>query len=414
VEQTEFIGAAVTGYLLIAGILLELSGKFISASRQHQFAFIAIILLVIGIFPQLRLPLVAPGIIFHLGMMLLALHLSAYYSGTSKNSAHLYSLILYLAAVVLAPLSHTLFVDWSISRFFIMGGSWLLLLEMEKTVSGSSYSLRTVEKNLLWVWFVSAIMGLWETQVQLLPDLFFLVILVVHLEKRWPNISVPAPLIALYGMLIVWYAHYILSGIPGHILDISNVYPPSTVQLIMIGLVMLGLVIFGIRSKSISKQFLYLFLAQETLLLGTGMENFFVPSQELIGLQRILLFVSLVGLFVMIESTENEGLDKSHLSGLVLERPRFTTSVILAAIFFSLYPLVYIAGDSVKITLMLIAIVALSGGWTINLIRILFTRVDRKYRILRPSLSIWFTVVVTILWAAVVLLEIVSRNVLNA
>ncbi|MCF7825184.1 MAG: hypothetical protein K9N29_00915 [Candidatus Marinimicrobia bacterium] len=413
-EQTEFIGAAVTGYLLFSGILLEISGKFISASRQHQLAFIAIILLVIGIFPQLRLPLVAPGIIFHLGMMLFALHLSAYYSGTSKNSAHMYSLILYLAAVVLAPLSHTLFIDWSISRFFIMGGSWLLLLEMEKTVSGASYSLKTVEKNLLWVWFVSAIMGVWEAQVQLLPDLFFLLILVVHLEKRWPKISVPAPLIALYGMLIVWYVHYILSGIPGHFLAKSEAYPPSTPQLIIIGLVMVGLLIFGLRSKSISKQFLYLFLAQETLVLGTGLDNFFVPSEELIGLQRILLFVSLVGLFVMIESTENEGLDKSHLSGLVLERPRFTTSVILVSVFFSIYPLVYIAGDSIKVTLMLIAIVAVSGGWTINLIRILFTRVDRKYRILRPSLSIWSTVVFTILWAAVVLLEIASRNILNA
>ncbi|MCF7921266.1 MAG: hypothetical protein K9M55_01060 [Candidatus Marinimicrobia bacterium] len=413
-EQTEFIGAAVTGYLLFSGILLEISGKFISASRQHQLAFIAIILLVIGIFPQLRLPLVAPGIIFHLGMMLFALHLSAYYSGTSKNSAHMYSLILYLAAVVLAPLSHTLFIDWSISRFFIMGGSWLLLLEMEKTVSGASYSLKTVEKNLLWVWFVSAIMGVWEAQVQLLPDLFFLLILVVHLEKRWPKISVPAPLIALYGMLIVWYVHYILSGIPGHFLAKSEAYPPSTTQLIIIGLVMVGLLIFGLRRKSISKQFLYLFLAQETLVLGTGLDNFFVPSEELIGLQRILLFVSLVGLFVMIESTENEGLDKSHLSGLVLERPRFTTSVILVSVFFSIYPLVYIAGDSIKVTLMLIAIVAVSGGWTINLIRILFTRVDRKYRILRPSLSIWSTVVFTILWAAVVLLEIASRNILNA
>ena len=172
------ISAAVTGYLLISGILLQFSGRFISAARQHQLAFVSIIVLVAGIFPQLRLPLVAPGIIFHLGMMLFALHLSAYYSGTSKNSAHMYSLILYLAAVVLAPLSHHLFVEWSLSRFLIMGGTWLVLLELERTVSDKSYSLSTAEKNLLWVWFVSAVMGLWERQVQLLPDLFFLVILV--------------------------------------------------------------------------------------------------------------------------------------------------------------------------------------------------------------------------------------------
>ena len=407
------ISAVVTGYLLLSGILLQFSGKFISAARQHQLAFVSIIVLVLGIFPQLRLPLVAPGIIFHLGMMLFALHLSAYYSGTSKNSAHMYSLILYLAAVVLAPLSHHLFIEWTLSRFLIMGGTGLVLLELERTVAEKSYSLSIVEKNLLWVWFISAVMGLWERQVQLLPDLFFLVILVVHLEKRWPKLSVPAPLIALYGMLIVWYSHYTLSGIPGHVLDISNVYPPSNTQLILIGLAMIGLLVFGLRSRSFAKQFLYIFLAQETLLLGTGLENFFLPSQELIGLQRILLFVSMIGLFVMIESKEDEGLDKRGLCGLVFERPRFTNSVVLVALFFTFYPLVYIAGDSIIVTTMLIVIVFLSAGWTANLIRILYTRVDRDHRILRPSLSIWSTVVFTILWAAVVLLEIISREILS-
>ncbi|NQV42833.1 MAG: hypothetical protein HQ506_10800 [Candidatus Marinimicrobia bacterium] len=407
------ISAGVTGYLLLAGILMQYSGKFISASRQHQLAFVSIVVLVVGIFPQFRLPLVAPGIIFHLGMMLFVLHLSAYYSGTSKNSAHMYSLVLYLAAVVLAPLSHHLFIEWTLSRFLIMGGAWLVLLELERTVSEKSYSLSTVEKNLLWVWFISAVMGLWERQVQLLPDLFFLVILVVHLEKRWPKLRVPAPLIALYGMLIVWYGHYTLSGIPGHVLELSNVYPPSNTQLILIGLAMIGLLVFGLRSRSITKQFLYLFLAQETLLLGTGIENFFQPSQELIGLQRVLLFVSLIGLFVMIESNEDEGLDKKGLSGLVFERPRFTSSVVLVSLFFAIYPLVYIAGDSLIVTTMLIAIVGISIGWTARLLQILFTRVDRDYRILRPSLSIWSTVVFTILWAAVVLLEIVSRNILS-
>ncbi len=407
------ISAAVTGYLLLSGILVQFSGRFISAARQHMLAFVTIIILTVGIFPQLRLPLVAPGIIFHLGMMLFALHLSAYYSGTSKNSAHMYSLILYLAAVVLAPLSHDLFIEWSLSRFLIMGGTWLVLLELERTVANKSYSLSIVEKNLLWVWFVTAVMGLWENQVQLLPDLFFLVILVVHLEKRWPRLSVPAPLIALYGMLIAWHGHYTLSGIPGHVLGISNTYPPSNTQLILIGLAMISLLVFGLRSRSITKQFLYLFLAQETLLLGTGLENFFQPSQELIGLQRILLFVSLIGLFVMIESNENEGLDKAGLSGLVFERPRFTSSVILVSLFFAFYPLVYIAGDSFIVTAVLAGIVGVSVGWVFNLIRIIFTRVDRNYRILRPSLSIWSTVVFTILWAAVVLLENVSRNVLS-
>ena len=408
------ISAAVTGYLLLSGILLKTSGKFISASRQHQFAFVSIVVLILGIFPQLSLPQVAPGLKIHLGMILFVLQLSAYYSGTSKNSAHMFSLILLLAAVVLAPLSQYLFFEWSLSRFLIMGGTWLILLELERTVAAKSYSLSTAEKNLLWVWFISAIMGLWEDQVQMLPDLFFLVILLVHLEKRWARLSVPAPLITLYAMLIVWYGHYTLSGIPGYVSDISKAYPPSNTQLILIGITMIGLLVYGLRCRSISKQFLYLFLAQETFLLGLGLENYFHPSQELIGLQRMLLFVSLIGLFVMIESKQNEGLDQRGLGGLGFERPRFTSSVVLVSLLFAFYPLVYIAIDSLIVTSMLLGIVAVSGGWTVKLIHILFTREDREYRILRPSLSIWFTVVFTIMWATVVMLEVVSRSILSS
>lgn len=404
------INMAVTAYLLLSGLFVQLSGRIISASRQHQLAFVTIIVLIFGILPQLRQPMVAPGIIFHLVMMLFALHLSAYYSGTSKNSAHLYSLILYLGAIIMAPLSHALLADWSIFRFLVMGSAWLVLAELEKTVSGESYTLSLVEKNLLWVWFISAVMGQWEPQAKLLPDIFFPVILLVHMEKRWPKLSVPAPMIALYGMMIVWYGHFALSGIPGNALALSNIQPPSAAYIVILGLIMIGLVSFGLRGHSVTKQFLYLFLAQESLLLGLGIENIFLPSQELIGLQRVLLFVSLIGLFVMIESGEKEGLDKATLSGLVLERPRFTSSVILVSIFFAIYPLVYFPGQSMGINLILFLVVVIVSLWTAYLVRTLFTRVDREYRILRPSLSIWATVVFTILWAAVVVVEIASRN----
>lgn len=404
------INSAVTAYLLLSGLLLQLSRRFISVSRQHQLAFVSIIVLVFGLLPQLRLPLVAPGIIFHLGMMLFALHLSAYYSGTSKNSAHMYSLILYLGAVVIAPLAHPLFTDWSLSRFLIMGAAWLLLLEVEKTVSEESYTPTRVERNLLWVWFVTAVMGQWEPQARLLPDLFFPIILIVHLEKRWPKLSLPAPLTALYGMMIIWYGHFILSGAADHTLVLSRLQTPSLTQLTVMGCIMLGLVIYGMRSQSMTKQFLYLFLAQESLLLGLGVENFFIPTQELIGLQRVLLFVSLIGLFVMIESTEGEGLEKATLKGLFKERPRFTSSVLLVSGFFSIYPLVYLSRDSIGGNILIGILVLIGSAWTANLIRILFTSVEREYRILRPSLSIWATVVFTILWAAVVVLEIMSRN----
>jgi len=326
----------------------------------------------------------------------------------------MYSLVLYLAAVVIAPLSHAHLFEWSLTRFVIMGVTWLLILELERTVTEKSYRLKVVEKNLLWVCFVTAVIGLWEHQVQLLPDLLFLILLLVHLEKRWPKLSIPAPFIALYGMLIVWYAHYALSGISGHVHHISELLPPARGQLLLISLVIIGFLWYGLRSRSVTKQFLYLFFAQETLLLGTGLENFFLPSNELVGLQRILLFVSLTGLFVMIESRENEGLDEAHLSGLVRERPRFTSSVILVSVFFACYPLTYLTIDSWVVQIMLVGMVVIGGGWAANLIRILSARVDREYRILRPSLSIWSTVVFTILWSAVVLLELVSRNILGA
>jgi len=409
--QLEMISGAVTAYLLLSGLLVQLSHRVITASRQHQLAFVTIIVLIFGILPQLRQPLVAPGIIFHLAMMLFALHLSAYYSGTSKNSAHLYSLILYLAAIVIAPMSHLLFTDWSIFRFLLMGGAWMILAKVETTISGRSYTLSLVEKNLLWVWFISAVMGQWEPQAKLLPDLFFPVILLVHMEKRWPKLSVPAPMIALYGMLVAWYGHFALSGIPGGSAQtLGSLQALGTTNLTILALIVVCLVSFGLRGHSIAKQFLYLFLAQEVLLLGLGFENFFLPSQELIGLLRVLLFISLIGLFVMIESGENEGLDKATLRSLVWERPRFTSSVILVSVIFAIYPLVYVSSGINGSNLLLFLLVLIVSAWTANLVRTLFTRVNRDYRILRPSLSIWSTVVFTILWAAVVLVEIVSRN----
>lgn len=409
----EVISAATTLYLLLSGALLRFSGRFISSSRQHYLAFVAIFILLVGMLPQLRQAQVAPGIVFHLGIIMLALQLSAYYSGTQKISAHLYGLIIFIAGLVLLPLSHPFFIQLSLTRFMIMGGTWLLVLELEKTVTQSSYGLSRVERNLLWVWFITAVAGLWDQHVDLLPDLFFLVLLIVHLEQRWTRLKIPAPLIALYGLIITWHAHYTLSGIPGHNAGSNLSYPPGDQQLFVIGILMLGLLFYGLKSPSITRQFLFLFLAQEVIILGGGLDNFFHPSGELIGLQRMLLFVSLVGLFVMIESSNHRGLDKVHLQGLLGERTRFSSGVILVALFFACYPLVYLSGKAVETQVLLFGIFLVSMAWAINLISILWTRVEREYRILRPSLSIWATVVFTILWAAVVILELITRKVVG-
>ncbi|MCF6239506.1 MAG: hypothetical protein L3J79_11975, partial [Candidatus Marinimicrobia bacterium] len=96
-EQIDLVISGIVGYLLIAAGFVRWVGSRVSSVHQHQFAFVTIFLLIVGIIPQLSLPLVAPGIIFSLGMMLFALHLSAYYSGTPKNSASLYAVILSLS-----------------------------------------------------------------------------------------------------------------------------------------------------------------------------------------------------------------------------------------------------------------------------------------------------------------------------
>jgi len=404
------ISAAVTAYLILSAVLLRLSARVISLSRQHQLAFVAIIILLFGLLPQLRQPLVAPGIIFHLGLMLFTLHLSAYYSGTGKNSAHMYSLVLIMGGMVLAGMSHPVFAHWSLLRFGIMFAAWLLLLEMEKTLSSGSYTAGRMERNLLWIWFVSAVMGQGQSQAALLPDLIFPVVLILHLEKRWPRLTVPAPMIVLYGLLIAWQGHYILSGFSGDLRGVTIGLSLTLTQIVVLGLVLMLILLYGLTRPSITKQLFYLFLAQETLLLTLGLENIFRPTAELLALQRILLFVSLNGLFVMIESREDEGLEAQVLSGLFLERPRFSSSVILISSFFALYPLIYIEIGQPLSTWFILPLTLVGLFWAYRIIRLLLTRVERPYRILRPSLSIWATVVFAVLWAFVVVVEVFSRK----
>lgn len=407
--QINLINAGVAAYLLISGLLVQWLGKSLPITRQHQLAFVTITVLVFGNIPLLGLPMVAPGILFSLGMMLFALHLSAYYSGTTANSAHLYAVILLLSSVVLIPLSHTIFEDVSFSRFLIMGVVGALLLELEKVISEKPYILPRIEKNLMWIWFVAGVFSLWDPQVKLLPDFLFLLLLMVHLQKRWPGLSIPAPLISLYGLLFIWHAHFSTAGLTSGSVTIEYGQVPSNEQLLITIALVLGFLGFCLTTGSLTKRLLLLFLAQEVLLIGMGVENLFIPSSELISLQRLLLFIGLSGLFVMVESKENEGLDKHMIQGLLIERPRFSTSVVLASLFFAMYPLIYITASPNIVRVFLVLISLLSIVWAILLISGMAKKSERKYRILRPSLSIWSTVVFTILWAAVVILEIISR-----
>ncbi|NQV14644.1 hypothetical protein HQ531_04235 [bacterium] len=410
-NQFDLINVSLAGYLLISGLLINWIGIRISASRQHQFAFVTIIVLISGIIPQIRLSQVAPGIVFSLGMMLFALQLSAYYSGTAKNSARIYAVILFLSALVLAQLAHPVLQTLSFGRFIMMGGIWLLLLKLERIISSKAYVYSRVEAIFLWVWFISSGLSLVETQIQILPDLFFLLLLLTHLEKRWPHLSVPAPIIALYGILFVWHAHFL--AISNHSSAALVKDPVPVQQMLITALLVIGFLLQSYRSQSLTKKYLYLFIAQEIMVLGLQIENMFANGQELIGLLRLLLFISLIGLFVMIETIEGKGLNSELLKGLRFERPRFTLGIMVIALFLMLYPLGYVLSNSIQAQV-LFTILAVAGSyWAFDLYRICVEKTDRKYRILRPSVSIWSTVVFTILWAAVTFIEILTRDYLG-
>ncbi len=388
-------------------------GRRISGSRQHQLAFVTILLLIVGIFPQLQLPMVAPGVIISLGMMLLVLHLSAYYSGTSKNSAHVYAVILFLTALILTQLTYPIFQRLVFGRFLIMGGIWLLLLEVERIVSVESYKHSRVEQSFLWLWFISSGLSLIETQIQILPDCLFLILIFTHLEKRWPRQSIPAPIITLYGILFMWLSHNLMLTISDQISThgVESLVPNS--QMVLTTLLVMGILFYSYKSQSLAKKYLYLFIAQEILILGLRIENMFVPTQELIGLLRLVLFIALIGLFVMIESREGQGLDPKLLRGLRFERPRFTLGLMVIATFLVLHPLIYIQSSFLYAKVLLGLLVFVGIAWVIGLYRISAQQPDRNYRILRPSVSIWSTVVFTILWAAVTLIEMLVRDYLS-
>ncbi|NQV29454.1 MAG: hypothetical protein HQ508_01080 [Candidatus Marinimicrobia bacterium] len=405
----DLITSIVAFGLLISGFIINRFGRNISAARQHQLGFITIILILCGTIPQLRLLIVDPGLILGLGMMLFVLHLSAYYSGTNKVSAHLYSTILGLMALMLLLQSHPVFRSESFARFAVMGVVWLLFLEIERSISIKTHNLSTVERNFLWLWFLTSSASLWEPKIRIVPDILFLILLLIHFNRRWPKNIIPAPLIALYGISFMYYLHFVATLVlPLFPLALENNFWALHTVAILAGVILLLWQSF--RTISLTKQLFYLFASQEVLMAGLGIENMFYAELKMVGLMRLLLFVALTGLFVMIESKEGWGLDRKLLKGLGAVRPRFTSSVIILAVLIALFPLLYLSLTALVMDIFLIIIAIVAAIWAFRLIVTLVGTAEVKNRILRASLSIWSTVVFTILLAAVVALEVVSRG----
>ena len=407
--QFDLTTSIVTLGLLLSGLIINRVGRNISVARQHQLGFITIIIILCGVIPQLRQLTVNPALILSIGMMLFVLHISAYYSGTIKISAHLYSIILGLTALFLMLLVHPLFQDQSFARFGVMGSAWLLLLELEFSISNKSHNLSTVERNVLWLWFLTSSASMWEPNIKLAPDLLFLMLLFIHLQRRWPKNSIPAPLIALYGISFMYYLHFLATLV-------SPLFPRAGANNLWVFqsvAIVSGSIFFlwkSISSASLTKRLFFLLAGQEILMVGLGVENMFHSELKMVGLLKLMLFVALTGLFVMIESEEGWGLDEKLLRGLGSVRPRFTSSVIILAVFIALYPLLYLSLTALAMDVFLIIVASVGAFWALRLILIIAGEAEVKNRILRASLSIWSTVVFTILLAAVVALEVISRG----
>ncbi|MCF7905297.1 MAG: hypothetical protein K9M49_09130, partial [Candidatus Marinimicrobia bacterium] len=146
--------AGTTIFLAITGLLMNWLGPKDSASRQHIYAFLAITILVLAMLPQLGQPAVSPGIYINLGMMLLALQLSAYFSGTKANSSRLYARLLILSAILLSTLAHPYLFEESFGRFLVTAGLWLLILQLEQVTQVHHKKWSRLEQSFLGLWII--------------------------------------------------------------------------------------------------------------------------------------------------------------------------------------------------------------------------------------------------------------------
>jgi len=396
VAEIHLLLTGTTLFLAILGIVMNWLGPRSSVSMQHLYAFVTIFILILATLPHLSLPQVSAGIYLNLGMMLTILQLSAYFSGTSANSSRLYAVILVLTAILMSSMAHTEIMGVSFGRFMIAAFLWLMLQQFEQVTQIRIRKPSRIEQSFLWLWVLSAVGSLLSSQIQILPDLLFLVLLIIHLERCWAGSRIISPIISLYGLVTFWFLN-LTASISGEAVLNTELQLPA--------ILVLALLIRSLMGISLSRRYFYLFLAQNIgIIVLTGV-NIFQPVGELFLLMRVLLFISLCGLFVMIESKAGEVINLELIHGLFKERPRFTTAVLIVALLFTIYPAIYLV-DVGLLGSILIGAILLAGLFQLFLlIQASFGSRNQPFRILRPSLSIWATVVFIILWSALTLVE---------
>ena len=393
----------LSGLLIVTGLGMIYVERWVAASRQHRFAFLAITVLVVSMLPR---AIHTPEILLSCGMILFALHLSTYYSGTSQNSGRLYGLILMLAGIIPVLNAFPALYHQPFGRFLLSGLVWLLMDQLETQISRQLRYRNRMETILLWVWFVSAIMSLLEPGLQLLPDLIFILLLIVHIEKAWGSRHIPAPMVIFYALIVSWNLHFIFA------LGFLSVSQGALGEQEQRSLTLIAGVLLLWRiwaTKSLSKRFMYYFMIQELILLHFELSNWFISVSHFFDIIRFLLFSALIGLFVMIESRPSQGLERKLLVGLGHERKRLTVFMLSLVLLLSLYPLAYWWKTGMHPLPMLglfsIGIILLGDS-----LRVSFKPSHRSYRIIRPSLSIWSTVIMTIAWGTILLISTMVKG----
>lgn len=396
--EMDFIALGLSLALILAGIVVQYYQRSVTRRLQHRFAFLVIAILILSMLPRAIHGL---EILFSLGMILFALHLSTYYSGTAQNSGRLYALVLMLAGLV--PVLHVsnFLQQQSMLRFLVGLGIWYLLHLLETQISQVKQSRTRVEQSLLWIWFVSAMMSLFQPEIQLLPDLIFILLLLVHIEQAWGRRHIPAPMVILYALLLGWNFHFIF-GLKYLGYSIGSLSQNEQRTLVIIVLILFIWRIF--QTKSLTKRFMYFWLFQEIVLLYCELSNWFLNVGHFYDLIRFLLFSALTGLFVMIESRASVPLDRKLLAGIGFERRRLTVFMLSIIFLLSLYPLAY-WWQTGQHLIPMVLLVLLGGLLLADQTRVSFTPVKRAFRIIRPSLSIWSTVIITLIWGTLVLFD---------
>jgi len=399
---------------LIQGVILwSLGGGilWIVESRvhfnfKHVLGFIAILILLAGI------PFLKPGsyadpvVLLALSLSVTAFQFNSYFSGTETQTGRLYALLLFLGAAILVWIGTADAQGWQVVIPLLL--TPLFLTALYRCLEPE---LPLISLRLHLPWLLAALFYPWLRDapipgtLALLPWLGFLFL---QLQGLGPLRRTPAPLIGLYAVLISFF--------PGvlHLKLAPGLFTPALLANALVLVPILVVMVLSLRERRLTRSFLLLYLAQEILLDGG-----IVPSSELAVSQhlmfwRLILFITVNGLYVMVERREFEELDTYWLRGLARVRPRIAFSIIFYMVVVALTPFLimdpfWIRGWSLLVLHALVGVI-LSLRW----LRSMLADPGDRIIFLRPSLSTWtqvvFIMLITLAYIVNTLLQLMGGS----